>query len=162
MTKQAELSANSWRIAWSVVFAANLVVTLILGWPMCGPDGKVGLALAVAGYWSLGILGLAGEKRWGRALVYGGIPVGLSQFFPMAQIYAGIFATGVWSRLAPGLQHPIFHGSGFGLPLVGGFVVTGVTGALLMTAAFLIGWVLLKMFPEPSTSKPKLVLDDEF
>ncbi len=163
MIKDETMKSNQWLISWTVIFGLNLMIPLMFGWGMCDSNGKIGLMLAVALCWGVGVVGLTGERRWGRALAYGGIPVGFSQFFPFAQIYAGIIAIKVYDRLSGGGEAPVQDLPRGPLSGPGGFVVTCLTGGLLMTAAFALGWIINMIFTPPaSKTKPKPVFSDEF
>ncbi len=155
MMKDRRLTSRGWRILWSVVFGLNLIFPLFLGWNLCGPSGRVGLGLAIAAYWGLGLRACAGRALWGRALIYGGTLVAFSQFYPTAQYFAGLAGLSAWSFISGSdLPHPL---SG-----LGGFFVTGVTGGLLQLVALIPGWIIVAIFHRPSPSKPRYRPDDEF
>jgi hypothetical protein len=161
MNKDEAWTSRSLQLAWTLIFGLNLIVPLLLGWSMCGSRGKVGLCLAVAIYWVLGLLVCSRRKRWGRVLVSGSIPVAFSQFWPFAQMWAGIIAIRLWSILGSKSDPIQDFGGVRSLSGLGGFVVTWLTGGMLITVAVALGLILVGLFGKPSQSKPVKILNDE-
>ena len=151
MPHREELPGKNWRLAWTAVFAGNLLVPLILGWLVAGgPAGRVGLVLAVVVYWGLGLAACAGDGRRIRPLLAGGILVGISQLVPLAQIWAGMAALRFWSTISgdPGTYDDMYDPP---WPMMRGFALTAATGAILLVLAELIGLAADALFkPRPS------------
>lgn len=120
-------------LAWVAVFAANLIVPLLFGWGMAGPRGRSGLVAAAALILGLGS-GLCYYRRdLAAPLVVGATLVALTQLFPLLQILAGVVGVGIVRSLG------LMGGGGDGPPQIlgplGGFVVTLVTGGILIAVS---------------------------
>lgn len=130
-----------WHHAWTIVFAANLVAPTMFARGMVGEGGRVGMGVAVALLWLAGDLAGVRSPRSRPVLLCGGLAVALTQFVPLLQFIAGLIGLRVG-----GLVLPIPRGE-FGFPgeLSGpaAFVVTLVTGALLLLASWLVGLTLV-------------------
>ncbi len=136
-----------WHLAWAVVFGANLIVPLMFGWPMTRGAGRVGLVLGIALMLSLGHWLCSRYARVRFPLVAGGVCVGLSQCWPMLQIWAGIFASAITRTL---LQQPFGADQDSPNYSTGleGLLMTALTGGQLMLAAVMCGYVIfLLKFP---------------
>ncbi len=130
-----------WHHAWTIVFAANLVVPTMFARGMVGETGRIGMGLAVGLLWLVGDLAGVRSPRRRPVLLAGGVAVALTQFFPVPQFVAGLLGLGA-GRLV-GLipdDNDIILGDDLAGPAA--FVVTFVTGALLMLAVWLGGLVL--------------------
>ena len=135
-------SAKRLYMAWFFIFALNLIAPLYFGWRMTEDGGRIGMLLAAILLLAVGYWICASARELGFALVVGGVAVALSQVLPMLQIMAG--ALGCALAVAMGL-----HSNGDAVdspPMVvgevGGFVVTLITGSLLMGAALVTGLAL--------------------
>ncbi|HET6880105.1 MAG TPA: hypothetical protein VFI31_08115 [Pirellulales bacterium] len=115
---------------WFVVFLFNLGVPLIFGWPLTEEGGRSGLFAGALALFLLGCALCAWLRPAGRALVVGGVVVGLSQILPFLQIMAGVAGLSSIEILGFG-RSP--HGDATL------FVVTVVTGGLLMAVALVVG-----------------------
>ncbi|WP_074306640.1 hypothetical protein [Singulisphaera sp. GP187] len=123
-----------WLLAWTAVFAANLVIpmtfaNLIFSERKVNGEGQdLGMALAIAIVWLLGgMIGLKSSDRRFK-LISGGGAVAASQAFPMLQVILGL-ASLVFVSWA--LDDPK---SGFG-----GFLATLLSGSFLLLASYLAG-----------------------
>jgi hypothetical protein len=144
----ADGSGWTWAARWTIVFALNLIVPLLLGWDMMRlTGGRDGLILATAMLWATGFW-IGWRTRDGRfVLLTGGIFVALTQFYPILQVMAAIagwcVARGIiFSWFPPGSEIHEFAHTRFPLsPGLHGFTVTIITGGLLIVAAIVLGWV---------------------
>jgi hypothetical protein len=118
-------------LAWTVVLAANLIVPLPLGLEITEGGGRIGMALAILAWWTLGLIACGRHPDLARSLIVGGLVVGLSQLVPVLQVAAGFAALGTWRadvRTFGGLD---------------GFAVTALTGGELLAAAYACGRLAL-------------------
>jgi hypothetical protein len=83
-----------WHLAWAAVFAANLVVPVMLGWEVTRRGGRGGLVGAVVLLWVAGHLLVARVPAIGQAVVLGGLVTAATQVYPMLQGMAGV--TSLW------------------------------------------------------------------
>lgn len=126
------------KFAWFGVFVLNLCAPLFVGWLTTEKGGRNGMfagvgVLFLAGYWLC-----TRARSIGRALVVGGLAIGLTQVLPAMQMMAGIVGLCVVSALRLGKPAP----DDVMLSVrsdASGFVLTIVTGGLLMAAAFVAG-----------------------
>jgi hypothetical protein len=126
---------------WALVFGLNLIVPLLFGWTVTSEGGRIGMVAGVGLLWYLGHRLCAMSDPIGRALVGGGIVVGLAQLFPVAHICVGVasveVANAVLQQLYPdkGMQSAI-----------GGLIATGMMGLVMMIVAACIGAIGDKLF----------------
>jgi hypothetical protein len=132
--------------AWAFVFAINLAVPLLFSASFTQEHGKRGMLLAVLSLLTLGCYFCMSGRKLTTALIVGGAVVGLTQFFPAIQIIAGLMGMGLGKVL--GLTdlgdevHPPRVNSEYG-----GFVVTFVTGGILMAASACAGLLIRLITP---------------
>jgi hypothetical protein len=142
---QAAVEGASKRIylAWSAVFFFNLGVPLLFGWGATEKGGRIGMFAAAFVMLVVGCWLCASAQRFARALIVGGVAIGLAQILPLLQILAG----GVAFRLVEvsGLEGPAPDLQGL-TSEASGFVVTMTTGALLMAAALMVGLAIRALF----------------
>ena len=123
---------------WLIAFSANMIVPLIFGLSETHENGRDGLWFAVASLFAIGLAVCMFQQRLATTTIIGSVVVGLSQLFPILQIIAGVLAFGMTDRF--GLRHNdaldswprIYNESS-------GFVVTFVTGSLLILASLITG-----------------------
>jgi hypothetical protein len=120
-------------LGWIAVFLLNMVVPLLFGWSMTRDGGRVGMAVASLALFAVGC-GICTARRGLVAPLF----VGLSQVVPVLQILAG--SIGVEVALA--LRVAVGSDLSTRLTEAGGFVVTLVTGGLLMAASLVAGLLL--------------------
>jgi hypothetical protein len=128
-------------LAWFAVLVLNLAIPLLLALPLTDDRARIGMLIAIALLCAAGCWVCANSRQAGRSLVIGGVLVGLSQLFPILQMFAGVVAMniGVFS----GLGH---HGEIETLNTeIGGLVVTLITGTILMSIAAGIGFVIERL-----------------
>jgi len=137
MASTSEIVA-SWRLTWSVIFVANLIVPLWLGWLFCSPAGRIPMMIAAFVLWWLGLF----AKRLPQAprtwLVVGAVALAVSQVCPMIHIVVGAAAITIASADP---VDPEFSGLG----AAGGLLATVLTGGALILVAFVGGGVLVSI-----------------
>ncbi|MGH7140320.1 MAG: hypothetical protein ACREHD_31675 [Pirellulales bacterium] len=145
-------AARRIKLAWVGVFLLNLCVPLLLAWSLTEQGGRLGMfvataALFVAGYWLC-----ASVRRFGQALVVGGVAVGLAQVAPVLQIWSGM--AGYLAAEFLGLERSGPHAGPRLTSEAAGFVTTITTGGLLMAAAFVAGLAIRGLFSNLRKSGP--------
>ena len=120
------------RVVWTLVFVANLLVPLMLGWSTTRNHGRVAMFVAIVMLWFVGDNAGKKGRTLGSGLLVGGVVVGLSQIYPFLQLIAGLIALTVAKQL--GQANEEFDVTSE----LGGFIATTVTGGLLMAAALII------------------------
>ena len=159
MGKSADATARPSGLAWLMVFLANLPIPLMFGWIFTAKHGRLGMAAAILLWWLMGHQICRTSRGFNLALVTGGLLVGLSQIFPILQSQAGAWSLGIGSKL--GQVKPV-HGEEFMvLTELGGFLVTMLTGGILIAVALACGSVIRAITPGPSRSHPKPAWDGE-
>ena len=134
-------------LAWPIVFGLNMVLPLLFSGEVTKRHGQLGLCIAalvlLVGGWVL----CAWSGSTARKLILGSALVALTQVLPLLQIIAG----SVSISIAQSFQ--LVEGGGGDPDLdeqfmpqitseLGGFVVTMLVGAILLTCASLIGLAL--------------------
>lgn len=137
-----------WPLAWSFIFMANLIVPLCFGCLVTEDGGRIGMAVGIVLLWAIGQGLTYGNVAVGRALVVGGVMVGLSQGLLVLQILAGQVSLIILEEL--GLRN--FSDPGI-KPEVGGLLATLSTGGLLMGAAACCGGLATSLFAGRSARK---------
>jgi hypothetical protein len=125
-------------LPWLVVYVVNLIVPLILAVSATNQSGKVGMGLGILLVFALGCRLCFVSRRAVLTVVYGGWVVAAAQLFPLLQICAGI--AGI--RVASALSGWSMHREEKGDSVLGGFLATVVTGALLLTVATVLGRII--------------------
>ncbi|QEH35324.1 hypothetical protein OJF2_38750 [Aquisphaera giovannonii] len=132
-------------LGWIAVFLLNMIVPLLFGWSMTREGGRVGMAAAILTLFATGCWICTARRQLASPLLLGAAFVGLSQVFPLLQILAG--SAGMVAATA--LR--VAENNDDALPRVigeaGGFVVTLVTGGLLMAASLVAGLSLRMLTP---------------
>lgn len=143
-------------VAWLFVFAINMAVPLFLSHPVTEKHGRLGLLFGALLLLALGYYLCAVNRRFGPALIVGGVLIAISQVFPVMQVIAGML--GMTVGKAMGLAS---FGDDYEVPQItteeGGFIVTLVTGGILMAAAACSGMLLRLVTPAhwwPSSNSP--------
>ena len=80
------------------------------------------------------------REQLGQALVRGGVGIGLAQLIPVLQLMAGLVAMDVGRLLCQVDGNDIRSEPG-------GFIMTTVTGGLLMCAALVLGLIFRVIMP---------------
>lgn len=132
-------------VGWAAVCLFNMPMPLLLSWDLTRRHGRGGMAAGAAALLFLGGGICAAWRKFGRALVIGGIPIGLSQFLPILHLMAGLVALAIGERLGR-----VKNDDAVVMEIrseFSGFVVTMVTGTLLMAAAILAGLFIQAVAP---------------
>jgi hypothetical protein len=127
--------------AWLFVFATNLAVPLLFSSSVTQAHGSLGMVFAILALLTLGGFLCTYHRELSRALLIGGVLIAMTQLIPIPQILAG------WIGLAIGNALGLAEFSRGDQPArltseFGGFVVTLITGGILITAAACIGLTL--------------------
>lgn len=138
-------------LAWVAVYLLNLIFPLFAGWSVTGKGGRVGMFLGILLLLATGCLAVVKSRRFGIALVVGGVFVAVGQLLPIAQLGAGTI--GLYAAQLLGLVTLRWPdddiGDINGEP--GGFVATVITGGLLMVPAAIIGMVFQAIWRAAAT-----------
>ncbi len=137
------------RIAlWAIVLGINLPICFGFGLELVGSHdgGLIGMGFGILLVWAIG-LPVCGYGKWAfDALFTGGIFLALTQFIPLVQIAAGVFAIKVWEGLTGDSvrtnQNLIFLE-------VRGLALTLLTAQPLVGFAFLGGLIFNWLFRDP-------------
>ena len=133
-------------VTWAFVFALNMALPLLFSSSVTQQRGKLGMSIAALFLLTSGCFICAAGRKHAAALISGGALVGLSQLFPFLQIIAGMLGMIVGQVL--GLA---YDGNDERSPQIisefGGFVVTFVTGGILMAASASAGILLRFVTP---------------
>ncbi len=137
VNRKTERSGVGLYLAWVAVFFSNMIVPTFWGYSMIKELGGVGLCLAAISLLNLGLWSCAISRKVGGSLVVGGVVIGLSQFAPALQIIAG------WAGLSARKAFMRADETPTDITNVsGGFVITFVTGGILMAMSLAIGLIL--------------------
>ncbi len=127
--------------AWIFIFAINMAVPLLFSLPLTDLHGRLGMSAAALFLFTLGCGICAANRKLAVALLAGAALVALTQLFPGMQIIAGMIGIGVGQALGHATfdsdEHPARITSEFG-----GFVVTFITGGILMAGSLCAGILL--------------------
>lgn len=134
--------ARRGRRIWLVLFALNLIVPGLLALIMLFPSGWLGVLGAVALLAGAGFAILVRYPRWIGVAVVGSIATASTQFVPMLQMMAGMLGLSVYAYLTGKPAQFVDDVPSPPLGLMGGFIVTLVTGTLLLVASTLGGLLL--------------------
>jgi hypothetical protein len=128
--------------AWAFVLAINMAVPLLFSGSVTEQHGKLGMGVALLSFLVCGCYLCAYHRKLALALLVGGVLVALTQLFPILQILAGLIGMAVGQSLgqtSSGADEATPHLRSE----VGGFVVTLVTGGILIGAAACSGMAIL-------------------
>lgn len=129
---------------WTAVLLFNLIVPTLFAWSMTNTEAKLGAAFAVlvvaaAGYF------FCFQQPWPMLIaIRGGILVALTQVFPILQIVCGSLALQAWMLLGA-MQNSSFQEMLSSIPA--GFLVTLLTGLLLIASSFIAGLLMRWVTP---------------
>jgi hypothetical protein len=136
--------------AWTAVVAANLPVPLYFGMIVTNAGGKLGMACGVALIYWLGLRACRVARGAIIAVVHGGWVVAAFQIFPVLQMAAGTAGLSLASAL--GLAR--FHVAVDVDVVLGGFLATLATGAILIAVAAALGalrWLATRSRPRTTS-----------
>jgi hypothetical protein len=128
-------------IAWIFIFAINMAIPLLFGASMTEQHGRLGMSVAALLLLVLGSYICAANRKLAVALLAGGAVVALTQLFPILHIIAGMIGMTVGQALG----HATLDSDDSPSRITseyGGFVVTFVTGGILMAGSLFIGVLL--------------------
>lgn len=125
-----------WALIWAAVFCLNLIVPLMYGWDLLIGRSALGMLTALTVMFStVFVVGkFSSDAR--KMAISGGCIIALTQMAPILQMSAGLIGIGVTERLLSAPTPPIAS-------VASGFVVTAVTGGVLILAAGLAGAICL-------------------
>jgi hypothetical protein len=130
---------------WTAIFLLNMPLPLLFAGEVTRNHGRSGVFVASATLWLLGGWVCVAQRKVGFALAVGGAPVALSQIVPLLQIMAGIVALTVGELFQQVENKDDAVGQVVSEP--GGFLLTMITGSLLMGAALVLGLLLRALMP---------------
>lgn len=129
-----------------------MIVPMMFGLSILRDTGRTGLAVAACAFLIGGCLVCYVSNAWGRRLVFGTLLLAFTQFLPILQIMAGLFAIEIVGKLNmnfdAGLQDMPQATSE-----LAGFLLTVFTGLPLATIAVVLGSLFCFFFPEKSSRK---------
>jgi hypothetical protein len=128
-------------IAWIFVFAINMAVPLLFSASMTEQYGRLGMSVAALLLLVFGCYICAANRKLAVALLAGGAVVALTQLFPILHIIAGTIGMSVGQTLG----HATIDSDDAPARITseyGGFIVTFVTGGILMAGSLAIGVLL--------------------
>jgi hypothetical protein len=126
---------------WLVSFAVNLIIPVLFGSEVVVEHGIWGGAFAVAGTALLGIQACRWWPGFMRRINVGAVLVAISQLMPIVQLIAGLIAISIAEKvgLARAEEGQLVQQANSEL---GGFVITLVTGAILLGVSLIVGSLL--------------------
>jgi hypothetical protein len=130
------IRGNDIYAAWGGVFMFNILVPAFFGWLSTTESGRTGMVIAVVVQLCAGFWVCAKVRTIGLYLVIGGFAVALSQVFPILQFIAGAVALGIGRVL--GLANTEDNVTSE----FGGFIVTMITGGILMALSAGCGFLV--------------------
>lgn len=126
-------NSGKWILAWTVAYAANLIIPLYFGLLVCGKtESWLGMAMGVLVWWALPAPICFWSGRIRVALVIGAGFVAITQFIPMIHLIAGIVAIDLWQRFSETDQLNSFT-AGFSITMMTGLFEFAI---VLLTATF--------------------------
>ncbi len=129
-------SPEDGRLIWSILYGLNTVVPALLATIVVGSLGWLGVSLAILLLVRLGLRILVRHPEMIWPAVVGAVLVGLSQFCPILQIFAGGYAIGLTKWL---LSLVVSSDQQSKLGIMGGFLATTFTGLELLTISIVLG-----------------------
>ncbi len=121
-------------IAWSCVYAVNLIGPVYWGSMVTRDGGRVGMLIGIIVVFVLGWRVCYVSRSTVLTVVYGGWIVAASQFLPILHLFAG----GIGIAAA----EPMSGGDGNLNTVLGGFIATLVTGCILIALAAAFGVII--------------------
>lgn len=149
-TPRAGLKLGLLCVGWTLIFLINLPEPLSMLSEGVYEHGAAGMFVAAAVLFLLGGAVCTAQRNLGLTLVFGGVPVGLSQVFPILQFMAELIAIGIGEAMGVveyigevGHRDMVWRAASE----LGGFAVTFLTGGLLMGAAIAFGLAIRAVLP---------------
>jgi hypothetical protein len=130
---------------WTLAFAVNLPVPMFLAISCVDKWAGLGVIGALVVMAVLGNKACSRRDRPSRAVVFGGIVVAVLQLIPLLQVCAGTLAlrAGAELGLATSSDVGLYRATG----VLGGFLVTMLTGAQLIGVALVLGLFTMLITP---------------
>jgi hypothetical protein len=132
-------------VGWTAVCLLNMPLPLLLAGEVTKHHGRTGMLVASATLFLVGAWVCVAQPKLGLALVVGGAPIALSQIVPFLQIMAGLVALAVGEFFQQVENQDDVPGQVVSEP--GGFILTMITGGLLMGAALTLGLLMRALIP---------------
>ncbi len=130
-----ETSNHFLAVWWTFIYALNLIVPLFLCSMIVMGAAKIGMTCGILAAWGVGLAICILRGPWRRALLTGSVITAISQFLPVAQIFAGSYAIQTWRW---------FTGSGDrATTFADGFAITIFTAQIMFVVALVIGWPII-------------------
>ena len=133
-------------VAWFGVFVFNLIVPLLFGLLTTDKGGRIGMAIAVIMFFAAGCWICVNHREIGCFLIAGGFLVGLSQMVPVLQFAAGL--VGIVICHVVRLMDTEDATNEFG-----GFVLTLITGGILLGVSTVSGFLIHLFVLDPRASR---------
>jgi hypothetical protein len=127
--------------AWGAVFAVNMIVPLLFGLSTTSAHGRIGMTAASMLFLAWGCWLCAVRRQFAAPLIFGAVLVGVSQLVPILHVIAGLIGLTVGQILGLADTRDKVTSE------FGGFVVTFVTGGMLIAASAFTGWLIRSMTP---------------
>ncbi len=143
---QEERRSRRILLAWVAVFVLNMAFPLLFGWSLTREHGRIGMMAAASLLLAMGWCICSVARDFATPFIGGAAFVALAQLFPILQMIAGLIGMGVGQALDL---------ADFGdesrpdriLSEFGGFVITIVTGGLLIAAGAGFGLLIRSFTP---------------
>jgi len=130
--------------AWATVFVVNMAMPVFFAWSITGESGRIGMIAASVVLFGCGCWICLMARRLAKGLIVGAVLVALTQVFPALQILAGILGLAV----AEALHLSQYRDRGPEITTeLGGFVVTLITGGILMGLSGVTGTLVQRLLP---------------
>jgi hypothetical protein len=135
-------------LLWTVAFALNLATPLMFGWPLTNLKGQIGLASAATTLLIIGWSLCVNVTRVSIPLVVGGFGIALTQLIPLLQLIVGMIGIRITRSLGLVTDNPKAHNLPQIHSVAGGFLVTFITGGILMAAGAVFGLAIWQIIPK--------------
>ena len=136
---EQERSILKWIAGWTAVYLANLPLLVWLGIHATSHHERIGMWAGVWLMWAIGAMICSRPSRFRQALVLGSLWFMWVQCIPIPHLIAGLIAVITWEQLGEAIPNGI-------KPLLEGFMITVMTGQLLLIPAVLIGYMASAIF----------------
>jgi len=146
-TPHGETFDTSAFVAWTFVFAANLIVPLLFGWGLTQDHGRTGRLVALVGFLGAGCAFCLSRPIAARKSIAGSVITGVSQVFPILHIISGEITLEITLRFGFVV---INNASPMGHDVSGqaeGFLLTLIVGCTLLVCAAGAGQLLGFLLP---------------
>ncbi|MEM6331036.1 MAG: hypothetical protein AAF790_12395 [Planctomycetota bacterium] len=134
----AEPASKRRLAAWCGGWLLNMPVAAVFGWGGTTDSGRLGMFVGIVALMLIGGVGVLYTRRFGRAVVIGTPIFAVTQFYPLIQIYCGLFTAFVMEAIGLGAED---------LGFAGGLLATLVCGGMLMACCYAVAipvWFLVR------------------